>query len=212
MEQILLAAGIFVGVFSIDYLRFLLFPTTYRYVSYETYALYIVSFVASFIIFIDQITIFINDRLHVELTYLFILFFAALGSSLAMRRHGVNICTTILRSYKCISPLYVLIKTKEILLQQTLFVVLALAVSREIGTGFLGVVGFMLISLLIQIPIMLHVKHFWRYLYGGVMLFGSVIFFYTYVSLELFWPAVYVHAVIYTFIWLTLAEPSENWG
>ncbi len=212
MEQILLAAGIFSFIFGLDYLRYLLFPATYRYVSYETYILYIIGVVATFVVFIDEISLFIGDRLHVELIYLFILFFTALGCSIAMKRHGVNICTTILRSYKCISPLYVLIKTKELLLQQTLFVVLAVGVSREIGTGFWAVLTFILVSLLVQIPIMLHVKHFWRYLYLGIMGFASVIFFYTYVSLELFWPAMYVHAVIYTFIWLSLADPSDDWG
>ena len=215
MEQILLASGQFVGIFSIDYLRYWLKPASYRYVSYETYGLYVLGLIATLGLFLDEIIQFSDESFPVELFYLTLLFLVALVCSILLHRQEIHICTTMLRSYKCITPLYILIKTKEILTQQLLFLVIALGVSREIGDGFYGVLCFMLLSVLIQLPILFHMKQFWHYIYGGTMLFAAVIFFYTYNSLELFWPALYVHTVIHTFFWIALAEPSEtvhNWG
>ena len=205
-----MAAGLFALVSTLDYVRYALSSSTYQYVSRETYLLYILAVMASLLLFLDEITAFIGQRFHVELFYLLLLFFVALFGSIAMKRQDIAICTRILRSYKCISPLYILVKSKEVLFQQIIFVMMALSVSREIGTGFYGVLTFILVSLVIHIPILLHVERFWRLTYGSVMVFASVIFFYTYVSLDLFWPAVYVHAIIYTFFWVSLAEPSTN--
>ena len=74
------------AVFGLDFLRYSFSPTTYRYVSYGTYWFYIMSFVASFLLFLSTITAFLADRLLSELFYLFLLFFVALGTSIAMQR------------------------------------------------------------------------------------------------------------------------------
>lgn len=211
METILLAAGLFVLVATADYIRYALQDHRYRYVSRETYILYILGIIATISLFHMELSSFFSGRWQTEVVFTLVAFVAPLISSFALQRNQVRVCLTILRTGKCFEPAYIFVKSKEVLFQQLLFLVLAVSVSREISHDFSAFLLYILIIAIIQIPLMLHVERFWKYLFGLGFIFIATIFYYTYIQLGMFWPAVYIHALFYAFIWLVLSDPTlEN--
>lgn len=212
MTTLLLAVFIYTAAFLYDYIRYIRNPDTYRYVSRGTYHLFVTGLVITALLFHVELLQYFNNHYIYEIVMILGGYILMLIASWAILHSGERVCNVVLRSERCITPRYIWIKTKETLFQQLLLLVIALEVSKLISSGFWAVITFMVIVGILQIPQLLHVERFWRYLFIGVMPFIGAILYNCYIHMGYLWPALYVQALVYIFIWITFSDPDAYVG
>jgi len=205
MVELLLAVFLYVVVFGIDYLFYVKQKDAYNYVSRRTYVLFMLGQFTAIWLFYDLFKPFLDDLL---LEFVMISIFAGLLFIFAylLTKDKILVCSLSSRTLRCLTPYYVFVKGAEIVFQQLIYLVIALSLA--------SILGIHLLTYLVYIVILL-VTHVVVILGGGQnvvksLTFGlfaiSVPIFYIFTSVEVFWPAVYLHGIMYVFYWVTFAD------
>ena len=210
MHEILLVSAVITGVFAASCGCYLLRPDTHRYVSRETVLIYLIGLFLLSAGFHMELNGFFRDIWQTELLFISVLFFGALAASYGLYKQDVLVCVEMFRTERCIRPQYVLVKSLEILVVQVSLLLLALFVSREMDTTAPAIILLAIIALLTQLPRLLHVKRLWKAALFIGLTFLAVVSYHTYIHLGVFWPAAYLHALLYVFVWMGLADLSDE--
>lgn len=209
MTSILLVSFIYVAVYGVDTIRFELLKDRYKYVSRETYFLFLSGILALFAVFHMELTRFFSHNTYTELAFLLAIFSVSLFSSLVMYKTQAHVCYIITRSERCLVPFYVFVRALDLLFQQLAFLLLAIAVSRVTDISYLGYIVYGIILALTQIPVVLSSDTLWKYTFIIGIVVLSAPFYYTYTILGLLWPAAVLHTLMHVFIWIGLANPTD---
>jgi hypothetical protein len=212
MVTLLLAVALYVLVFGIDYLFYVKQQDAYNYVSRRTISLFLIGQLTATWLFYDLFEPFLS---HLPLESVMISVFAVLLFlfTYLLTRERVFVCSMSSRTLRCLTPYYVFVKGAEILFQQTIYLAIALSLTSLLGINFLTYLTYLIILLLAHIVVIIG---------GGQSVIKSLTFglfsisvpiFYIFTSLEVFWPAIYLHGLMYVFYWITIAdfdvEPQE---
>lgn len=213
MEHLFSAVLLYVIVFGADYLFYVKRKSAYSYVSRRTYALFIGGQVAAVGIFYPLYKPFLM-HLWTEVTLLAILLCVLFIFTYALVRDRLYVCSNGSRTLRCLTPYYVCVKGAEIVFQQLIYVAIALSLADVFGVHFYTYLMYMVVLLLTHIVVILGGgQAVVKSLTLGLALI-SVPIFYVFTQMELFWPAVYLHSIMYVFYWLALAdfdvEPGDN--
>lgn len=213
MEQLLSASLLYVLIFGIDYLFYIHLKERYQYVSRRTWILFIFAqgialwyfapfFKPYFTNIITEVTLL---GVLVGLLYLF---------AYALMRDNLYICQDSTRTLRCLTPFYVWVKGGEIVFQELIYLVIAYSLTSLLGLNLASYISFVIVLMIIHVVVILG---------GGQRVVKSLTFglagisvpiFYIFVEMQLFWPAVYLHAIMYVFYWLVFADfdvkPGQN--
>ena len=213
MTNLLLAVLLYVVVFGIDYLFYVKQKDAYNYVSRRTYVLFMTGQCIIIWLFYSLFQPFL---LYLPLEFVMIFVFAGLLFlfTYLLTRERMFVCSMSSRTLRCLTPDYVFVKGAEIVFQQMIYLVIALSLTSLLGIHFLTYIAYMIILLVTHTVVILG---------GGQSVVKSLTFglfaisapiFYIFTSVELFWPAVYLHGIMYVFYWITFAdfdiEPSNQ--
>ncbi len=205
MTTLLTAVLLYILVFGADYLFYVKQEKSYKYISVQTYILFVIGQLAAIFLFYNEITSFF---VHWQSEVVFLLIFTAflLLFTYVLMRDRLYVCSMSSRSLRCLTPWYVLVKGAEIVFQQLIYLMVALTLASLLGVHFYTYVAYILILLIMHIVVILG---------GGQSVVKSLTFglfaisapiFYVYTEMGVFWPAVYLHGVMYVFYWLTIAD------
>tara|TARA_B100000745_G_scaffold299981_1_gene252278 strand:+ start:907 stop:1584 length:678 start_codon:yes stop_codon:yes gene_type:complete len=213
MEQLLSAVLLYVVVFGADYLFYVKLKDAYSYVSRRTHILFVAAQIAALWYFFPVFKPY-TTKFVAEVTLLGVLVFVLFGFAYALVRDRLYVCKNGTRTLRCLTPYYVWVKGSEIVFQELIYLVIALSLVTLMGVHFYTYLTFVIVLLIIHAVVILgggqRVKK--SLTFGLVVI--SVPIFYVFVEMQLFWPAVYLHAIMYVFYWLTFADfdvkPGEN--
>ncbi len=205
MLEIVYAVALYIGVFSVDYLYYHTQKGHYRYVSRRTYFLFILAQLATFGLFYNHFathtTFLITELLFVSIFAGALLLFAR-----QLTKEKVYVCNLIERTYRCVTPYYVWVKGAEIMFQQMVYMVIAHQIMSILGVNVFTYILFVLITIFMHMVIVFGctpaVRK--RLTVGAAVL--AVPSFYIFTSLDLLWPAVYLHGIFYVAYWLAYAD------
>jgi len=205
MTTLLLAVLLYVVVFGIDYLFYVKHKDAYNYVSRRTYALFMLGQFAAIWLFYDLLKPFL---VHLPLEFVMISVFAGLLFifTYLLTKERVFVCSLSSRTLRCLTPYYVFVKGGEIVFQQTIYLAIALSLTSLLGLHFFTYLAYVVILLVTHTVVIIG---------GGQSVVKSLTFglfaisvpiFYIFTSVEVFWPAVYLHGLMYVFYWITFAD------
>lgn len=205
MLTLLYAVALYVIVFGMDYLFYVKQGDQYNYVSRRTYLLFTAGQLLTIWLFFGLFKPFLSSWL-IELS--FIGLFAALLVLFThlLTKDKVYVCSVSSRTLRCLTPAYVLVKGSEIVFQQLVYLVIAFSLIELLGLNALTYLVYIVILFLTHIIVILG---------GGqsvvkTLTFGLIVIaapvFYIFTEIGIFWPAVYLHSIMYVFYWLTFAD------
>lgn len=213
MEQLLSAVFLYVVVFGADYLFYVKQKESYRYVSRRTHILFIVAQIATIWYFYPVFKPYLAD-FYTEIAFLFVLVTLLFCFAYALVRDSLYVCQNSTRTLRCLTPYYVWVKGAEIVFQELIYLVIALSLVTLMGVHFYTYLAFIIVLLIMHVVVILG---------GGQSVIKSLTFgllvisvpiFYIFTQMQLFWPAVYLHSIMYVFYWLIFAnfdvKPGEN--
>lgn len=213
MEQLLSATLVYILVFGADFLFYVKLKDLYNYVSRRTYLLFILGQICVLLYFYPVLEPYI-DNIVTELVMLAVFASILFIFTYALIRDQLYVCSNGSRTLRCLTPYYVLVKGAEIVFQELVYLVIALSLASLLGLNFFTYVTFTLILLIIHIVVIIG---------GGQSVVKSLTFglfaisapiFYIFIEMQLIWPAVYLHSIMYVFYWLTIADfdvkPGQN--
>jgi hypothetical protein len=206
MINLVLVTLIFLTFFGLDYWWYKKDKQHYQYVSRRTYLLFIVGqislvavFYASFEPFLQ--TVLTEIVLISTLNIFFLLF------SYILSREKLLVCHYSSRTERCLTPYYVQVKGTEIVLQQLAYAVIAYEIVQILNTGWVAYLTYVALLLVIHTPLVLSTNPpaFQRLTFGILAISAPI--YYIYTELNVFWPAIYLHVLLYVFLWLM----DGNW-
>ena len=209
MTNILIASVVYLAIYLIDYLFYVKQGEKYKYVSYGTYFLLISGIILINILFYAEFALFYAN-IRTEVFAMAILTGMMLFIATIFTRNGLLVCNTTSRTERCMTPGYVMVRGADIFFQQITYYIIALALADMLGLTFSAYLSFIIIISLIHTPVVLSTNKDVKHLLGFGLAVFSVPFFYTYTSLGLIWPALYVHSLAYVFIWMALADMTGD--
>lgn len=205
MTALLLAVSVYATVFMIDYLFYVKQGVGYQFVSRRTFGLFIggqVLLVALFWLNLEPY--FANWQ--TELVFLSVLTFVLTVFAQILVKEGLLVCQVTSRTERCLTSPYVLVKGAEIVFQQLCYLVIALLVVDLIGFGLLGFLLYTQVLLIMHTPVILSCNKAVAYkLTLGLGLLAAPLL-YVFIELQYFFPAVYLHTLLYVFYWATFAD------
>ncbi len=205
MFSLLLAVFIYTIAFGIDYLFYVKQKSTYNYVSRRTFFLFISAQIITLYTFYDLLEPFLLNFWS-EFTFLAVLTSLLLFFTHTLIKDRILVCNISSRTERCLTPGYVLVKGSEVVLQQLLYLVVALLLTTLSISGFYAYFIFVLILLIMHTVLILSCnKTVAKRLTFGILAI-SVPIFYVFTELQMFWPAVYLHSLMYVFYWVTFAN------
>jgi len=205
MTELLFAVAIYVVVFGIDYLFYTKQKKTYQYVSRRTYVLFMTGQIAVFWLFYEHFQTH-TSLLLTELVFVSIFAGLLLLFARQLTKDKVYVCNINERSYRCLTPWYVLVKGAEIVFQQMIYMVVAHSLADLLGVSILSYITFVVILLIMHSVIILGCsKANIKQLSFGIIAL-SVPIFYIFTSLDMLWPAVYLHGILFVFYWITFSD------
>lgn len=206
MFELLTVVFIYTLVFGADYLWYREQPETYQYVSRRTYTLFLIGVFPVIYLFYDQLEAF-YAHIWTEVWLTALLLCVMLLFSYALTREKLLVCHTSSRSERCLTPGYVLVKGKELLFQQVCYAGIALALYGLMGATLWSYIAYVLILIIMHTTIILSLNHDAAFrLTAGIAVIAAPLF-YTFTEINHFWPALYLHTIVYIPLWLVLA----NW-
>ena len=211
MTGLLVVVAIFTAVLGIDYLFYLKEGTSYEYVSRRTSLLFILGQIVLMCQFWDYFKPFVANA-ATELTFIAIQLFMILLFSAALMREKLLVCHTSSRTERCLTPGYVFTKGPELMFQQMAYLVAGLSLVEILGLHFYTYVAFAAVLLIMHTPVILSMnKPAAKRLTLGIFAISGPIL-YSFTAFHVFWPALYVHALLYVFLWLTFADWEGKTG
>lgn len=205
MISLLIAVFVYACVYTADYLFYMKQGEKYAYVSRRTYALLILGQLTLILLFFPYYKLFF-EHIGTEIAMIGVFLAVMLGVTSLFHVNHHLICHGISRTERCLTPGYVAVRGADILFQQLAYLVIALVIKDMFGLSLSSYLLFTVILVIIHTPVVLSSNKMWFYLLTVGMAILSVPFFYIYSHLELFWPAIYVHSLVYVFMWLTFAD------
>ena len=205
MFELLVVVFIYSVVFGADYLWFRLNPRTYNYVSRGTYLTFLLGQLALIYLYFSRLQSFFND-LTTEVVALSILLGALIAFTVVFHVNHLKICHGTTRTELCLTPGYLFVKGADIMFQQLCFLLIALIIKDIVEIGALRYLLFAVVVLIMHTPLEIGIGKQWFQFYIFFSIVLTAPFFYTYTSLELFWPALYIHTLGYVGMWLALAD------
>lgn len=205
MEQLLSATLLYILIFGADFLFYVKLKDSYSYVSRRTYALFILGQICAIWYFYPILQPYI-DNIVSELLLLAVFAGILFMFAYALIRDQLYVCSNGSRTLRCLTPFYVLVKGAEIVFQELIYLVIAVSLASLLGVNFLTYLAFTLILLIIHIVVIIG---------GGQSVVKSLTFglfaisvpiFYIFIEMQLIWPAVYLHSIMYVFYWLMIAD------
>lgn len=209
MIDVLLAVLIFTAVFLVDYLFYVKQRARYKYVTLHNYFLFIGGQLAILLVFFDKLLpYFLHFRL--EFFYLTLLMIATVGFTYTLVKDHMFVCHITSRTECCLTPGYVFVKGAEIVFQQLTYLVIALTLVEVMGFTILTFIAFIQILLIMHTPVIISCnKPVVSRLTFGIGVIAAPIL-YIFVEVGYFFPAVYLHTLMYIFYWLTFADFERN--
>lgn len=205
METLLIPIAIYLGIYAIEWIVWHVKKGQISYVSWETLLTFLIGIVVLIYIFNDIVSkkqfLSLNEALPT------LLLFGALSAAIyTFHVEHRRICTIGGRVEACISEYYLTIKAVEIVFQQLIYLIIVtelLSLPVDLVYKYLF---FVLIVVFLHIPVYLRVSTEKGKFFAVGSLLISVPIFYVFSSFELFWPALYVHALLYVFYGLIFSN------
>lgn len=203
--MLLTLVAIFSAVFLIDYAVYAHNPAQYSYVSRRTLLLFLGGkvFVVWYFwdVFLNFSSNWTSEIICIAILWSLLMLFTALLS-----RERQRVCHTESRSERCLTPMYVLVKGEEIGFQQVVYLGVALSLIPLFGTGFWAYSAYTFVLLIMHSPVVysMNTAAMTRLTFGLCAISAPI--FYSFTELQLLWPAIYLHAIMYVFLWLTFAD------
>jgi hypothetical protein len=212
MFSLLLAVFIYTVAFGIDYLFYVKQKSTYNYVSRRTFCIFISAQLVTIYAFYPMFKPFLA-HIGSELLFMGVLTTLLLFFTYSLVTDRILVCNISSRTERCLTPGYVLVKGSEVVLQQILYLAVALSLAPLFTSGVYAYIIFILILLIMHTTLVLSCgRNVTKRLTFGLLVISAPIF-YVFTELQAFWPAVYLHSLMYVFYWLTFAdfdiEPQE---
>lgn len=205
MITILLAVLLYVIVFGIDYLFYVKQKSVYEYVSRRTYGLFILGQLLVVGLFYDVFEPFFT-YLRLELIMLAIFSGLVCIFTYVLTREKTLVCSMNSRTLRCLTPNYVFVKGAEIMFQQLVYLVIAVSLASLLGIHSATYLLYIVILLVTHIVVTLGSgQAVVKSLTFGLFILAAPVF-YIFTSVEAFWPAVYLHGLLYVFYWITFAD------
>jgi len=205
MNELLYASALYVAVFGIDYLFYVKQKSHYKYVSRRTFALFVTGQIAALLLFIDLFKPYIAN-FFTETAFIAVFTVLMVTFTYQLTKDNVLVCNLGSRTFRCLTPWYVLVKGAEIIFQQLIYVALAISLANLLGINVGTYIAYTAILLIIHTVVIVGcTKSIAKRLTFGVFAM-AVPMFYIFTVQELFWPAVYVHGIMYVFSWITFAD------
>ena len=205
MFDLIVVVVIYTVVFGTDYLFYLKMGNMYNYVSRRTYILFTLGIIAVISTQFSYFQPYFNN-LTTEIGALLVITVFMTAIAAVFNSQSNLICNTASRTERCLTPGYVWVKGADLVFQQVSYLTIGLVLVSLLGGGLSAYVSFIVILTIIHTPVVLSTNKEIKYLLTiGVAIF-SIPFLYTYTTLGLFWPALYIHALAYVFIWMAFAD------
>ena len=205
MIELFIAVAIYLVVFGIDYMFYAKQKGFYEYVSRRTYLLFMSGQFLVIYLFYDQFKPFIESW-STELTFMSVFAGLLVFFTYQMTHDRVYVCDISSRTMRCLTPGYVLVKGSEIVFQQLVYLAIALSLTSLFGIDFFTYIVYIGLLLLIHIIVILgNIKYVAQLLTFGLFAITAPTL-YVFTELQLFWPAVYIHGIMYIFYWLMYAD------
>lgn len=205
MTPLLLVVGIYIAVYGTDYLFYVTQRNQYAYVSRRTYAIFIVGQIALVAGFFAYFEPFVAN-FATELTAIALILAVILLFSASFHVERLLVCNTASRTERCLTPGYVFVRGADIIFQQITYLLIALMIQNMFTTGIWPYLLYTVILVIMHTPVVLSMNKHLMWLYTGGIAVLATPFYYIHTELTLFWPAVYLHTLIYVFLWLAFAD------
>ena len=196
-------------VFLTDYLFYVKQPSSYVYVSRRTWLLFTAGQASIIVLFWADFQPYIAHA-WTELLFLGLLTSVVTYFTYALNKENAPVCYVTARTERCLSPGYVIVKGSEIVFQQLVYVAIAVSLVTVVGLHWLTYVLYMIILSIIHAPVVIDMDRSVR----KILVFGLTVIsapiFYVYAELQYFFPAVYLHSMMYVFYWLTFADFGDD--
>lgn len=209
MLDILLAVLVFTVVFLTDYLFYVKQKSAYNYVSLRTYALFLLGQGVLIAIFFDKLHPYFQ-HLKAETVFLTVLLLVMVLFAHILMKDRLLVCHIMSRTERCLTPGYVMVKGAEIVFQQLTYLVIALTLVEIMDYTILTFIAFIQILLIMHTPVIISSsKNVISRLTFGIGVIAAPIL-YVFISVGYFFPAVYLHGIMYVFYWVTFADFEDN--
>lgn len=205
MIAVVCAIALYLAVYLTDYAFYRTLKADYKYVSRRTYFLLLIGQIAAITLFFNTYSIF-WDQIWVELVLLSIVWLVLMGSVRLFYVEHYPICAIGSRTDRCLSPGYIAVKGADIVFQQLIFAAIALNLVATYGANEYAYISYIFILTLVHAPIIFGTSA----LTAQILTFGVAIMaapvLYIFTDLGLFWPAVYLHVLLFFFYWVTFSD------
>lgn len=195
------AVAVYGLIFGLDYLLYKSNKTQYKYVSRRTYGLFLGGQMLMLGLFWSYYRPFFDNFATEAAAVVMLLFFVIFFSSV-LSREKLMVCHFYSRTERCLTPHYVLVKGADIVFQQLVYLVIAISLAEMIGVSWVVYVIYTAILAAIHLPVVLSANTETIKLFSFGLFTISAPIFYVYNELGLFWPAIYLHSLLYIFHWL----------
>lgn len=210
MEPFFVATALFLVFFTIPTIARHYIAGFPSYVSYGTFAWYGIGLVgAIWLLFPTLVTFFTSGDVPRETFFIGILFGIALLLSFGLARGKELLSQDMFGDVRVMSPGYVMVRALDILLQHILFLVMAECLLIFVTPAWAAGCVFVVFTVLLQAGNAFHMKRKRGFAYTTLLFGTAAVYFYTYTTLDLLWPATYVHVVVQLGVWM-VASQSKN--
>lgn len=209
MTGVLLAVIVYFGVFFPDYWFYTRHKTNYNYVSLRTAGLFILGIFTIALLNIGEFRLYFNDFLA-EFSLVLALFAALLLLTRYFVVKGYQLYYQNRSLSYRLTAKYVAIKSLEITFQQITFLAITLIIVQKVGTSIFALMLIMQVILMMHSPLIMSINKNALYAttYGLAMLSSPLLFMF--VSTSSFYPAIYIHAILYVLFWTIIGDLEEQ--
>jgi hypothetical protein len=205
MFSLLLAVFVYAAVFVADYVFYVKQKEAYEFVSRRAFALFIGGQILLIMLFWQYLKPYF-EHIHTELVFLTVLTAVLSIFTHVLVREKLLVCHVTSRTERCLTPGYVFVKGSEIVFQQLTYLIIALAVVELIGYNLLAFILYIQVLIIMHTPVILSCNKEVAYkLTFGIAIIAAPVL-YVFIDLQYFFPAVYLHSLLYVFYWATFAD------
>lgn len=204
MYTALAAAILYLGIYGLEWLLEKVKKARIKYVSWETVLLFGLGITLIFNTFPETVKV-AEIYSFTELFAGSILLFGLLLVAFLFHVEHERICTIGGRVEQCMSEAFVIIKGIEIHFQQLVYLVVAVHLPT-FAFAILQYLLFLGIVFMVHLPVLLRVNRATSTYFAWGSLLISVPIYYIHTEIGQFWPAIYIHTLLYVFYWLVFSN------
>lgn len=205
MIMLLTAVLVYALVFTTDYAFYVKQGAAYRYVSWQTWILITVGQITLLTLFFSTFLDFFS-HLYNEILFLSLLTVVLFSFTYILVKEGLIVSHETSRTERSLTHWYVIVKGAEIVFQQMVYLLIALALVDLVGVFWYTYILYILILSIVHAPVIFGTnKEVSQRLSFGLAAIAAPCF-YVFTEIGYFFPAVYLHCLMYVFFWLTFAD------